>query len=63
MSLEIQVVSGQGLLPYVEAVAKLRMTVFREYPYLYDGSREYEQRYLQTYIEAQDCIFVRNNFV
>lgn len=58
MSLEIQVVSKQALLPYVEAVAQLRMSVFREYPYLYDGSREYEQRYLQTYIDAQDCIFV-----
>lgn len=58
MSIEIQVVSGQELLPYIDAVAQLRMAVFREYPYLYEGSLAYEQRYLQTYINTSDCIFV-----
>jgi GNAT superfamily N-acetyltransferase len=34
------------------ALAKLRLTVFRAWPYLYDGTEEYEASYLQTYLDA-----------
>lgn len=33
-------------------IARLRMTVFRDWPYLYDGDEEYERRYLQIYIDS-----------
>lgn len=36
----------------VDELAELRMTVFREWPYLYDGDFEYERQYLQYYIDS-----------
>jgi GNAT superfamily N-acetyltransferase len=43
---------GAALAPLLPAVARLRVTVFRAWPYLYDGSEAYEARYLQTYVNA-----------
>lgn len=41
---------------YFTQLAELRMSVFRDYPYLYDGSLEYEQEYLQTYFSTSDSL-------
>lgn len=43
---------GQALKPYLEELGKLRLGVFREYPYLYDGTLEDERDYLKTYVTA-----------
>ena len=48
-------IERQGYLP---ALAKLRMEVFRDFPYLYDGTYEYETKYLKTYTDCQDSIIV-----
>ncbi len=50
--------TGHGILPYLEAAAQLRITVFRDYPYLYDGDLTYERDYLHTYATAPDSLFV-----
>ena len=50
--------SGAAIAPYLADLARLRITVFREFPYLYDGSAEYEARYLQTYVNSPDSIAV-----
>ena len=47
--MEIRTVSGEELVAAIPALARLRMTVFRDYPYLYDGSEAYEAGYLRTY--------------
>jgi GNAT superfamily N-acetyltransferase len=39
-------------------LARLRIAVFREFPYLYDGTMEYERTYLETYAKAQDGVVV-----
>jgi len=39
-------------------LARLRIDVFRAYPYLYDGSLVYEQEYLAYFAEATDSIAV-----
>lgn len=39
-------------------VARLRIKVFRDWPYLYDGDAAYEQDYLQTYRDSADAILV-----
>ena len=57
-SVEVVVVKGAEIEPYVEALAKLRIEVFREYPYLYDGSMEYERGYLRAYAKSQGSLFV-----
>lgn len=49
---------GKKLKPYLKEIGKLRIRVFREFPYLYDGSAEYEREYLQKYIESDRSIAV-----
>ena len=44
--------AGDALTGVLPAVARLRIAVFRDWPYLYDGSEKYERQYLQTYARA-----------
>jgi hypothetical protein len=46
--------SGQAIEPWLDGLGALRISVFREYPYLYDGSLDYEREYLQTYVKAPE---------
>ena len=56
--LEIQCVSGGAVVPFLDAVAALRIAVFREFPYLYDGERDYEREYLKVYAGAERSVIV-----
>ncbi len=53
MSLEIVEVSGAELEPYLDGLGRLRIAVFREWPYLYDGSLDYEREYLRSYLNCE----------
>lgn len=55
---EVRILSGAALDAALDDVARLRMAVFRSYPYLYDGDLEYERRYLQTYRDSRGAIVV-----
>lgn len=57
-SLRIERLSGGQINRYLPDLARLRITVFHEFPYLYDGSLEYEQHYLATYVDAPDSVMV-----
>jgi GNAT superfamily N-acetyltransferase len=50
--------SGKGLVSFIPEIARLRIDVFREFPYLYDGTAEYEQNYLSVYVNSPDSIAV-----
>ncbi|MGZ8186571.1 MAG: GNAT family N-acetyltransferase [Methylobacter sp.] len=50
--------SGAALQQYIPELARLRIEVFREFPYLYDGDFDYEKKYLQTYIDCSDSVIV-----
>jgi GNAT superfamily N-acetyltransferase len=50
--------TGDRLDQGLDAVARLRIEVFRDYPYLYDGSLDYERRYLAKLAQAQGAIIV-----
>lgn len=43
---------GSEIKDYFEDLAQLRITVFRDYPYLYEGSIAYEMEYLKTYAQS-----------
>ena len=58
MSVRIERLSGLGLSDGIDAVARLRMTVFREWPYLYDGDLAYEADYLATFARGAGSIIV-----
>lgn len=49
MSLSFLTKQGRGIESVFEDLAKLRIAVFRDYPYLYEGSLAYEMEYLKTY--------------
>jgi GNAT superfamily N-acetyltransferase len=50
--------TGDDLARALEDVARLRIKVFRAWPYLYDGDQAYEARYLQAYRESEAAILV-----
>lgn len=56
----IRVLTGRDayLNAYVDDLARLRIAVFRDFPYLYAGSLTYERNYLRTYLDCPDSVFV-----
>lgn len=50
--LRIELLRGQDIASQLSALAELRIAVFREWPYLYDGTAEYEKNYLGTYLRS-----------
>lgn len=44
--------------PVLPDVARLRIEVFRSWPYLYQGSLDYEADYLQVYLDSPDSLAV-----
>ncbi|NPU92131.1 MAG: GNAT family N-acetyltransferase [Gammaproteobacteria bacterium] len=51
-------VSGSALQQYIPALAQLRIEIFRDFPYLYDGTTEYEEQYLRTYSACEQAVIV-----
>lgn len=45
-------------LERVHEIAELRIRVFRDFPYIYDGSIEYEVKYLSRYFDAPNACFI-----
>ena len=58
MSVRVVTSMGQAVRPHLEALARLRIRVFRDYPYLYDGDMAYEHRYLECYARSRRGVFV-----
>lgn len=50
--------TGSRLEQHILALARLRIEIFRDFPYLYDGDMDYEAGYLRTYIEAPGSVIV-----
>lgn len=57
-ALRVQRLAGAAIAQQLPELARLRIQVFREFPYLYEGSEAYERAYLQTYIDSADSLFV-----
>jgi len=56
--INVEVFTGAAVTPHLDAVAGLRIAVFRDWPYLYDGDADYESRYLATYAKSPESLFV-----
>lgn len=54
----VEDVVGAGIEAVRAPLAALRIAVFREYPYLYDGTPAYEAQYLATYAAAPQAVVV-----
>jgi GNAT superfamily N-acetyltransferase len=51
-ALRIERLRGADIASRLDALADLRIGVFREWPYLYEGSRDYEAHYLDVYLKC-----------
>lgn len=58
MSLRFEIRTGAEIAGVVDGLAALRIAVFRDWPYLYDGDLDYERRYLQGYASNPRAIVV-----
>jgi len=57
-TLTVTTLHGSGLLPLLDDVARLRIGVFNAWPYLYEGSLDYERDYLAAYAATADAVCV-----
>ncbi len=55
---EVRTLTGAALEAALDDVARLRIQVFRAWPYLYDGDLDYERKYLQSYRDSDRAIMV-----
>jgi len=55
---EVRPLKGEELAAALDDVARLRIEVFRAFPYLYDGDFDYERKYLEPYRESPGAIIV-----
>ncbi|MCB0156182.1 MAG: GNAT family N-acetyltransferase [Anaerolineae bacterium] len=58
MTVTLQPFVGPQIKPYLNDLARLRIEIFRDFPYLYDGDLAYELTYLQTYSASPESLFV-----
>jgi GNAT superfamily N-acetyltransferase len=57
-TLGLSTLTGAGLAGFLPALAQLRIEVFRDFPYLYDGSAESEESCLSALSKAKDCMII-----
>lgn len=58
MTIRARSLTGAALEAVLDDVARLRIAVFRDWPYLYDGDLDYERRYIATYRESPKAVVV-----
>lgn len=56
--LRVVTLSGAALTASLPRLAELRVEVFREFPYLYDGDLAYERKYLTNYADGRTAVVV-----
>jgi GNAT superfamily N-acetyltransferase len=58
VTVRVQSLTGNCLAEALPAAARLRIAVFRDWPYLYDGSLDYEEKYLAKLAAAEGAVIV-----
>ena len=57
-NIKIRAFTGSGVKTYIPSLAKLRIDVFKEFPFLYAGDMDYEMRYLKKFTSCKEAIAV-----
>jgi GNAT superfamily N-acetyltransferase len=57
-AISVVALTGDDLAAALDDLAQLRIRVFRAFPYLYDGTAEYEASYLAVFAAGKDGIIV-----
>ncbi|MDP3908183.1 GNAT family N-acetyltransferase [Novosphingobium sp.] len=58
MSVAVRLLTGADLRAALDDLAALRIAVFAAFPYLYDGSAEYEREYLAEFSAAPAAVLI-----
>jgi GNAT superfamily N-acetyltransferase len=58
VTIRVAPLSGAALGAALDDLAALRITVFADYPYLYDGDPAYEAEYLKEFTAAPNAVLV-----
>ena len=58
MTVRVEPLTGKALQAALPALARLRIAVFRAYPYLYDGTLDYEENYIRKFAAAEGTVIV-----
>ena len=56
--LSVRALTGDALDASLDDLARLRIAVFHDWPYLYDGTLAYERAYLASYRDAPGALLV-----
>lgn len=56
--IEVRALTGDGITAHAGEVAALRLAVFRDWPYLYDGDLALERQYVETYRDHPGALLV-----
>lgn len=58
MGIQVRKVTKEFAQASLGRIASIRIDVFREFPYIYNGSLDYEVTYLSRYFKAENSAFV-----
>jgi GNAT superfamily N-acetyltransferase len=58
VAITVTSLTGDDIKSVLPDLARLRMVVFRDWPYLYDGTLEYEEEYLAKFAKAKGAVCV-----
>ena len=58
MTLAFRQWQGADIAAVIDQVAALRIAVFRDWPYLYDGDLDYERDYLRSYTQTRAALVI-----
>ncbi len=58
MALRVEPLTGAALTDALPDLARLRITVFRDWPYLYEGTLAYEQSYVTKFAASEGAVIV-----
>ncbi len=57
-SISISYFYGEDINKIADDFAQLRISVFREFPYLYKGTITYEKEYIKTYVASKESLLI-----
>ena len=55
---KLRIFQGIQIKPHIETIAQMRIKYFREFPYMYEGSMDYERTYLDGFSKEKDSLLV-----
>lgn len=61
MAITEQILTGSAVDDCLNDIASLRIVIFREFPYMYDGRREDELHYLKLYSRPESFVIIVND--